>query len=258
MQNIRSLLDNSRFYFLVFSFLLSVCIVAYFRIQILDNQLYIIRIQQVYGFISILLIYLALIISPLGYVIGKQRMRQLEFLRRAIGVSAFYFALLHSSIAFWGQLGGFSKLGYLPSVFITSLVYATISLAIFAVLAVTSFDKVVSLFTYRWWKWLHRLVYVGLLLIIVHVWAIGTHVGYDFVTYGGFILLSLLGILESIRTVKNLQKSYPQLHRYALLSIFAILSTVIVVAIYKIPNLIENYHTSNTSHSSEGELDYGH
>ena len=57
-----------------------------------SDQLFIIRLQQIYGLASIILWYLVVIIGPMGHIVGKHRTKHLEFMRRAIGVSAFYFA----------------------------------------------------------------------------------------------------------------------------------------------------------------------
>ena len=90
----RSLLDNSRFYILATSFLISLAVIGFLRLQIPSDQLFYIRTQQVFGLLAIFYWYVALIISPIGHVIGKHRMKKVEFARRAIGVSAFYFVLL--------------------------------------------------------------------------------------------------------------------------------------------------------------------
>src|SRR5690606_14648817 len=97
-------------------------------------------------------------ISPTGYVVGKHRTKHIEFARRSIGVSAFYFASLHGGIALWGQLGGFDQLKLLPDLFRWSLLSGAVAYAVLFVLAATSFDKVVSYLTFKWWKWLHRII----------------------------------------------------------------------------------------------------
>jgi len=97
-----TLFNNSRFYILLTTILLSILIASIARLNISTDQLFYIRTQQLFGFVCILYWYLALIISPIGYVIDKKRIKHFIFARRAIGVSAAYFATLTCSSRFLG------------------------------------------------------------------------------------------------------------------------------------------------------------
>src|SRR3989338_9235315 len=132
------LLNNSRFYILASSALISLLVISYVRLQVSSDQVFYIRSEQLFGLLSIMYWYVALIISPLGYAVGKQRLVHLAFARRAIGVSACYFAALHISIATWGQLGGMSGIAHLPDSFKLSMTGGFIAFIILFLMAMTS------------------------------------------------------------------------------------------------------------------------
>lgn len=243
----QSLLSNSRFYVLVSSLLLSVATFAYLRLQIPSDQLFYIRTQQAFGLFCIIFWYVALVISPIGYIIGKQRIKHLEFARRAIGVSAFYFALLHGSIALWGQLGGMGQLQYLPTLFKWSLSGGLIAFLILAIMAATSFDKVVSYMTFKRWKLLHRLVYVGGVSVILHIWTVGTHLAYTNVQLAAFIALIILSGLELFRITKVSNK-FLELDKAQVVTLFFSLWLVVVFMILSIPAIVQNYHSRHADH----------
>jgi len=204
-----TLLNNSRFFVLVSSFFISLIVISFVRLQTANDQVFYIRSEQIFGFLSIIYWYVALIISPLGYVIGKQRLVHVAFARRAIGVSAFYFASLHMTIALWGQLGGINGLVHLPDSFRLSIFGGFVALFILFLMAMTSFDKVISFMTFRRWKWLHRLVYGGGVLAILHIWSVGTHLSYSPIQIIAFIALSILIGLEGFRDELSLSAKLP-------------------------------------------------
>lgn len=247
------LLHNSRFYILAFSLLLSITVFAWLRLRIDSDQLLSIRTQQLYGFICLGFWYATLIISPLGHAIGKHRLKHLEFARRAIGVSAFYFALLHAVIALFGQLSGPPQLQHLPDLFKWSLVSGGMALLVLALMAATSFDAVIRFMTFRKWKWLHRLVYLAGVCVILHIWMIGTHLSYPWVQLSGFAALALLTGLELLRMVRLVNRKYFQLRR-AEAAIMALAIWAIALAfIAAIPTVIENYHSRHTEHAHSQE-----
>lgn len=251
----QGLLDNSRFYILVTSILLSIAVAAYVRLQIPSDQLYYISTQQLFGLFCLLYWYLALVISPIGYVIGKHRIKRLEFARRAIGVSAAYFATLHTFIALWGQLGGIGEIALLPSLFKWSLAGGAIGLFILLIMAATSFDKVVSSMTFRKWKWLHRLVYGGLILVVLHIWTIGTHLAYPHVQWVAFVALAVLAGLELFRTTKLINDKYLHLDKSEAMILWLAMWVIVVAGIGCIPVFVQNYHSKHVSHSHQTEVE---
>lgn len=242
------LLHNSRFYILAFSLLLSVVVFAALRLMIESEQLLFIRLQQAYGLICLLYWYVALMISPLGHAIGKQRMGHINFSRRAIGVSAFFFGLLHGVVALFGQLGGIGQIQYLPDLFKWSLLFGAVAFCILLVLAVTSFDKAIELMTFKRWKLVHRFVYIGGVLVILHIWMIGTHLAYTWAQVSGVLALGLLGGLEIARLVSTLNQKYFHFNRAEAWTMGIALWMVLLALIVSIPGLVQNYHGRHTTH----------
>lgn len=250
----RGLLSNSRFYVLALSCIISVAVFCYLRITINDNQLLAIRTQQVFGVLSLACWYLALIISPLGRVMGKQKLTRLAYARRAIGVSAFYFAFLHSSIALFGQLGGIGSLGSLPDVFKWALLAGAGALFILGLMAATSFDLIVKKMTYRKWKWLHRFVYFAGVLVILHVWMIGTHMAYAGYQITALVALGLLLALEFFSLTRLLNQKYLHLSRSEAGAFYVTLWAVAMGVLFALPVLVQNYHSRHTEHASVQRL----
>jgi len=236
---------------LLSTLLISLLAIGLLRLQIADDQLYLIRLQQLFGLFCLIYWYIALIISPLGYIIGKQRLRQLEFARRAIGVSAFYFALLHASISLWGQIGGVGQIQHLPALFQWSLIGGSIALGILGVMAATSFDRVISYMTYRKWKMLHRLVYISWFLVVLHVWSVGTHLAYTAIQLVGLLALALLSGLEIYRIATRLNNKL-RLGKAELSGLFLTIWAAALILILTIPTVVQNYHSRHADHTKAG------
>src|SRR5260221_717241 len=136
-----SLLKNNRFYILLASIVSSLLIFRGVQTYIPVGELQIIRLEQLYAFVSMIFLYLALLAGPFCYTFPNFPFKK-EFLhaRRAIGVSAFYFAMLHGLIAFFGQLGGFHGLVFFDFKYLFTLIIGFLALIILAILALTSFD----------------------------------------------------------------------------------------------------------------------
>lgn len=243
------LLKNSRFYILTGSILASVIIFGLLRLTSVSDQLFLIRSEQTFGFVGLGYWYLALIISPLGYAIGKRRMRYLEFGRRAIGVSAFYFILLHGAIALWGQLGGPGDVKDLPNVFQWSLLAGAIAFLILGLMAATSLDIAVRIMTYRKWKWLHRFVYAAAVLAMLHIWTIGTHLAYSPTQITVFVLLALLIGLELYRIIKQLNERFLHVDRVEMAGMVLAVWVMLCAGVAFVPSLIHNYHSAHVAPS---------
>lgn len=249
-KTIKNLPNNNRFYILVFSSLLSAFVLCLLRVQIASDQLFYIRTEQVYGFASIIFLYVALIVSPLKRVMGGERrwIQNLEFARRGIGVSAAYFALLHAGVALWGQIGGFDGLALLPDRFAWALVFGVTALVVLLLMAATSFDKVIKFMTFRKWKWLHRFVYLGSVLIILHVWMIGTHAAYGWVQLVTFIPLSLLFGLEAWTIMSKFSERHPTFKsKDYFITLVLCMWLLASLLLLMLPALVKNYHDEHHS-----------
>ncbi|MDN5819213.1 MAG: ferric reductase-like transmembrane domain-containing protein [bacterium] len=243
------LLANNRFYILSFSILLSVMVFAWLRLTLADNQLLIMRTQQIFGLLSIIYLYVALAISPVAAIVGSQRIKPIIFARRSIGVSAFYYGLAHTVIVFWGQMGGFSQVEYLPALFIWSLIGGTVAIAIMFYMTITSTDWFIRVMTYRWWKLSHRLIYIGGILILLHVWSLGTHLvsaSWQFALLGS---LAVLAGLQTVRIVKFVNKKWQLFNRDESVVVGIAGWAIVVTLVVLTPSVVPNYHSRHTDSS---------
>lgn len=239
-------INNSRFYILVLSLLFSIIVACYLRLNITTDTLYFIRTQQVFGFIALLLWYFALLATPLSGVFGKSGwMAQYLYARRALGVSATYFALLHVLIGTFGQLGGISNLLVLPTRFQQALVFGLVGLVVLLAMTATSFDKAIKWITFPRWKWLHRLSYPAVILVLLHTWIIGTHL--ESVLFRSIIFgaITILVILESWRVTKNIEKASNSNDPKLRMLVFGCLVIISVGLAFYVPYSIDSYHANH-------------
>jgi DMSO/TMAO reductase YedYZ heme-binding membrane subunit len=205
------LFKNIRFYVVTWSILLSLGIYVYIVKTIPEGSLQIIKLTQIYALTAISYLYLALLATPLTRTFTQLPFRGYYVkARRAIGVSAFYFALLHACFAFFGQLGGFGGLPFLGNTYLIAISLSFTALIILSLMAATSFEFMITKLTFKRWKFLHRFVYLASIFLIIHALMLGTH----FANINGaipqiaFILLSFLFILEAIRFDKYLATKF--------------------------------------------------
>ncbi len=144
---------------------------------------------------ALVLLVLALAVTPVSSIFG---FRQVVRVRRALGLYAFFYALLHFLI--------FVVLDY-------GLVWALIREAIFekrfALVGFAAFLLLLPMAitsTRGWqrrlgkgWKKLHRLIYVAAVLVVIHfVWLVKSDIREPLV-YGGLIALLLAFRLPAVR-----------------------------------------------------------
>ncbi|OGE88461.1 MAG: hypothetical protein A2722_01000 [Candidatus Doudnabacteria bacterium RIFCSPHIGHO2_01_FULL_50_11] len=182
--------------------------------RIPDDSLRLIRLGQWYALCATAFLYIALLISPLYVAFSSLPGRAYAIrARRAIGVSAYFFTLLHSSIEFFGLLGGLGGLRFLPNKYLIAISLSFTALVILSLMAATSFDRMVILLGRRW-KQLHRFVYLAGLLIIIHALLLGTHYANLSRTIPRVSIAALifLLLLESIRIYKFLRARRADIH----------------------------------------------
>lgn len=133
-----------------------------------------IRLQETYAWIALSLVLVTVAIGPVyslaPHLPGKSILRDA---RRMLGISAAWFASWHVGISYVNQFQSANPL-YLPTVYQRAFLIGLIALLILLALAVTSFDKAFRSLGI-WWFRLHRLVYAGILLILLHAFNIGVH-----------------------------------------------------------------------------------
>lgn len=235
--------NNSRFYVLSFSVVLSLLVISYMRTHIIADTLYLIRVQQIFGFIALGYWYLALLATPLSTIFGKQGfMQQYLYIRRSFGVSAAYFAVLHMLFGVFGQLGGLSGLLLLPGRFQLAVLFGGIGLLTLLAMALTSFDSVIRWMTFPRWKWLHRFGYVAACFVLLHIWIIGTHMSSDVLPIVMFGLLSVLAVLESWRMGFVIEKVSGEQDTRMRYFIFVSLAVVLVGLIAYVPAAVDRFH----------------
>lgn len=195
-----SLFSNIRFYVLLVSFFISIVVLLFASTETAE--------LQSFAFLSIIFLYVTLLAGPLTKVFPTFRYKAAYIkARRALGVSTFYFALLHY-IHGIEYLGGPEGMLNLPQEAQLIAFMGTISVFILFLLAITSFDYAVSKLTFKWWKMLHRLVYVAGFLILTHAYTWGSHFQdrLSFVSISTACAIIFLVILHILATKKKLSK----------------------------------------------------
>jgi DMSO/TMAO reductase YedYZ heme-binding membrane subunit len=222
------LIHHIRKIVLAINFLVALGIYFYVSSTFQTPSLQNIRLTQLLAFASVINLYLALIASPLYSALPNLALKPIHIrARRAIGVSAFFFALLHAYFAFFTQLGGFSGLFYLSSRYLIPITLSFTALVILSLMASTSFDFIVRKLGTRW-KTLHRFVYLAAFLIVIHALMLGSH----FVDLSQtipkifFAALAFLLVLEALRFDKYLTNKFPWFPKFGL---FLILVTGVIV-----------------------------
>jgi sulfoxide reductase heme-binding subunit YedZ len=204
----RKLFKNSRFWILSSLVVVSINIAGYIEYLLPPGLLQTSRIEQTFGFISVFLLYIALLASPLTKVFPRLPLKE-HYLhaRRAIGVSAFYYAFLHVYISFFDQLGGFRGLGFFDFTYNLSFVLGILALGVMFIMAATSFDWIVDHMGYKKWKLLHRLIYIGSIALLIHVTLIGPHFEtitvLSVITYGAALFLLVMECLRIRINMRN-------------------------------------------------------
>ena len=133
-----------------------------------------IRLQESYAWLAVVLLLAALMIGPpyklLPRLPGK---RPAGEARRMLGIGAAWFTLLHGLVTYVGLFQTANPRD-LSAGYIRPFGVGLAALIILALMAGTSFDAAIRALG-KWWFRLHRLVYVALLLVVVHILMIGVH-----------------------------------------------------------------------------------
>lgn len=165
---------------------------------------------QIFGKLAFGYLLVTLFISPI-YILFPRLPAKALFVkaRKAIGTSAFFFAVLHMYFGFFGLLGGFAGLYFLGPKYLTATILGTLSLLILTVLAVTSLTYLVRKLGKRW-KLVHRFVYAAALLVPIHALLIGSDFNDPNNLIGDIFLLAtlVLLLLEEIRIYKHVTAKY--------------------------------------------------
>lgn len=172
-----------------------------------QGSLQTIRITETYALLAVTFLYLTLLPGALYSAFRSLPFASLYFrARRALGVSVFLYAFIHTCFAFFGLLGGFPGLSFLSTTYVTAITFSFIALIILSLLAATSFDWMVVKLGGKRWKILHRFVYLAGILILIHALLLGSQFSNlsSWIPEIFFAAFAVLIILESFRIDKYL------------------------------------------------------
>ena len=123
------------------------------------------------GRVAVWMLAAVLALTPLKTIFPRARWAAaLNRHRRAVGVCAFVYAVLHVTENFLYE-GEFK--GYFANVWKPFFLTGTLGITVLLLLAATSNDFSVRRLGYKFWKWLHRLVYFAALALAWHMGTAG-------------------------------------------------------------------------------------
>lgn len=243
-----------RFFVLLVSCIIAIGVYLFITMTIPDSSLQTIRLTEIYGFISIIYLYITLLISPLYDVLPFLPFRALAVRsRRALGVSAFFFGLLHGFLGFFFLLGGFAGLRFLDAKYLFGISLSFVALLILSVLAATSFDFMIKKLGGPRWTFIHRFVYLAAFLLVFHVLLLGSH----FVDLSAvipqvfFAALFLLLILESIRFDRYMFKKFSTFPRLGIAFVVVVWGMFLGIVLVFLP---QNATQSLNIHAQHQQL----
>jgi len=152
--------------------------------------------------------------------------------RKALGISSFFFALTHALTAFRDSLGGFQGIVLFSLRELLPYIIGASALLILTAMAATSPPSMVNRLG-RYWKRLHRFVYLAGVLILVHVAMVPKSIKLPIVlNYLIFAMVGFLIVLELIRFNRFLSIKYKFLEnkRFWPLLSFAILYLIYILS----------------------------
>lgn len=135
--------------------------------------------RQLYGLWALGLLLASMLLGPLTSVLPWMPFKaSLMYGRRAAGVSALLFALLHVAVYAWSLLRWGWRAFYTPGLlWVIGLALGIVVLADMFALGFTSRDGAVKSMGGRTWKRLHRTVYAALGLVLLHAILVGADFG---------------------------------------------------------------------------------
>ncbi len=215
----QGLFKNIRFYVLVFSALLAISIFYQTISSITETIEAMLLVLQYYALFAVTYLYIALIATPLTNLFPRAPFAQ-PYLkaRRAIGVSAFFFGLMHATLAFFVELSGLPGVLSLAGRELFAVSLGAVTLLILLLMASTAFDFMIVKIGYRKWKQLHRFVYLASITVLIHALLLGEHFANlsDRLPQALLAAAAILAFLELNRLDQYLSYKFPQLPRFGL------------------------------------------
>lgn len=199
------------------------------------------RLEELYAWLSLGLIVLAVIIGPVYKILSKLPGKRVMFdARRMIGIGGAWFASLHVGITYFSLFSAANPLT-LPTKYQQSFALGTVAVLILLAMAFTSFDKAFKSMGV-WWFRLHRFVYLALLAILAHAFLIGVHATTR-------PILILLAIASGLLLVINVggQRGRPTIYKLVVLASVAMLLAIIFNYGYSHPPMDSATKQGNSS-----------
>ncbi len=234
-----SLLIQIRRIVLGFSLVVAIGAFIYFQLAVPEPSERLVKLTDFYALTALAFLYFALLATPLTQAVPMPRLRVVYVkARRAIGVSAFFFGLIHAAISFFFLIGGFSGLLVLPLRGFVAVTFGFSALLILSLLAATSFDVMVRALGPKW-KILHRLVYLAAVLIMIHGILIGLRLGNieNWAAKTFYAAVVFLFSLEMLRVYRFLRAAWPALPPRVLAGAMVILTLAASVSLYVFMNI---------------------
>lgn len=226
-------LKSSRFYIVLAS---AIVAAAYYfwiisTIKITTSQA--VKLDLFYALAGVIMLYLFMLVTPLVSLFSDFPLRtQLMEAKKAFGIAALLFALLHGYFAFFQELGGFGGLGFLNDKYIWGISISATALLILCMAIAGTFGWITARIPWPQWSWLKLSLDVVLLLTLVHALILGS----DFTSFSNlipqlfFIGIALLFGLESFRLDQYIEQHF-EVPRFGV-SFGAVLVLLSAAAIY--------------------------
>jgi sulfoxide reductase heme-binding subunit YedZ len=187
-------LHGIRFYIALSIILVSLNVWWWAATSFGGSSLFSIRLEEVYAWIAIGCLGVALSIGPLFRVFKELPGRNMAYdSRRLFGIGAAWFSTLHITVAYLSLFKLANPLS-LPGDYRRSFLIGGIAWVILLAMAFTSFNAAMRTLG-PWWFRLHRFVYVAVGLAVLHAFTIGTHASrLPVVGSLAVVALSILGL----------------------------------------------------------------
>lgn len=175
--------------------------------------------------------------------------------RRALGISTFYFGLLHVVIGFFNNLSGrLEVIQFLIDYQKIAVILGLLAFTILLLMALSSFDSAIRVLGARRWKLLHRGIYVAAILVVFHAFLIGSH----FTIYSNTVPTIIRAvsltylILEAGATIKRtIEIKRNSLVRKGIVSVLAI--AIVVAGIFVSRYAARQVYVPHTQHTHDLE-----
>lgn len=225
-----------RRYVFIAALIWGLSVLGFLYIISFDKDEFLKGIVRIYGFTSLFLIFLTLTPGMIrtyfpAFILDSLLIKS----RRALGICTFIFGFIHGTVAFLYYFSGsMQRISSLPLHYQLAAYFAIAALFIFAVMAITSSDKIVEILGFQKWKIIHRFIYLAFLLSLLHSFIRGTHLNEPFKTFSAimvffsltFVLLEIGSTIAFVFT-HNSSKTSPKN-----LIIFTILGVIGIAAFY--------------------------